>query len=168
MKKTMMTILCGLVFSLAGNAQNATLETPFSQDKVYLSASVSGLGMSYNQTEKWNGDLSLKGGYLFEDNWMVTGQLGFEYHEQAPNAFTAGIGMRYYLEDLGIFMGVGANYKHAYHNYDDFMPTINVGYSFFLNRTVTLEPELYYNQSLKNHKDYSGFGIRLGVGIYFN
>ena len=42
-----------------------------------------------------------------------------------------------------------------------------VGYSFFLNRTVTIEPEIYYNQSLKDHNDYSGFGLRIGFGIYF-
>ena len=47
------------------------------------------------------------------------------------------------------------------------MPTIQLGYAFFLNRTVTIEPELYYNQSLKDHSDYSGFGLRIGFGIYF-
>ena len=62
---------------------------------------------------------------------------------------------------------MGANYVHKWHDFDDFMPTIQLGYSFFLNRTVTIEPELYYNQSLKDHSDYSGFGLRIGFGIYF-
>lgn len=167
MKKTIMTLLVGLCCSLGISAQNANT-TPFEQNKIYLGASVTGLGFSYNQTEKWNGALQFKGGYLFEDNWMVTGQLGYDYHQNASNAFTAGIGLRYYLEDFGVYVGAGANYKHAFKTYDDFMPTINVGYAFFLNHFVTLEPEIYYEQSLKNHKDYSGFGIRLGIGIYLD
>ena len=46
------------------------------------------------------------------------------------------------------------------------MPTVQLGYAFFLNRTVTIEPELYYNQSLKD-QDYSGLGLRISFGIYF-
>lgn len=167
MKKTFLTLLCGLLFTLAANAQSVQYRTPFEQDKTYLGASVSGLDLRYSKIEKWKCDLDLRGGYLFQDNWMVTGRLGFNYSELASNAFTLGAGMRYYIDDLGLYLGAGANYVHAYHNYDDFMPTIQLGYAFFLNRTVTLEPEIYYNQSLKNHSDYSGFGVRIGVGIYF-
>ena len=47
------------------------------------------------------------------------------------------------------------------------MPTAQIGYAFFLNRTVTIEPEIYYNQSLKCHSDYSGFGVRISFGIFF-
>ena len=46
------------------------------------------------------------------------------------------------------------------------MPSVQVGYAFFVSRTVTIEPELYYEQSFKNHKDYSNFGLRIGVGVY--
>lgn len=167
MKKTIMTLLFGLVCSLGATAQNADI-TPFEQDKIYVGASVTGMGFDYSKSAKWNGAIHFKGGYLFEDNWMVTGQLGYDYHEQAANVFNAGIGIRYYLEDFGLYVGAGANYKHANKTYDDFMPTINVGYAFFLNHFVTLEPEIYYNQSLKNHKQYSGFGVGLGIGIYLD
>ena len=162
-----MTLLFGLICSLGATAQNADI-TPFEQDKIYLGASVTGLGFNYDKSSKWNGGLQFKGGYLFEDNWMVTGQVGYDYHQKMSNEFNAGIGLRYYLEDFGVYVGAGANYKHAYKTYDDFMPTINVGYAFFLNHNVTLEPEIYYNQSFKSHSDYSGFGIRLGLGIYFD
>ena len=43
---------------------------------------------------------------------------------------------------------------------------INVGYAFFLGHYVTLEPELFYEQSFKN-SDYTRFGLRLGLGVYF-
>lgn len=165
MKKTFFTLLVGLCCSLGVSAQT-DLRTPFEQNKIYLGASATGLGFNYDKTNKWNGGIDFKGGYLFEDNWMVTGQVGYGYHQEQSNEFNAGIGLRYYLEDVGLYVGVGANYKHANKTYDDFMPTVHIGYAFFLNHFVTLEPEVYYNQSLKNHSDYSGFGLRLGLGIY--
>ena len=39
--------------------------------------------------------------------------------------------------------------------------------SFFLNRTVTIEPAIYYEQSFTNHSKYSNVGLRVGFGIYF-
>ena len=166
MKKTIFTLLCAVMFTLAGNAQTYQ-GTPFGQGKYYASASLSGLDLTHSGSQDWNLNLSGKGGYLFTDNWMVTGQLGYGYHECAANDFTLGAGLRYYIVQNGLYLGAGANYVHNNHDYDDFMPTVQLGYAYFLNRTVTIEPEIYYNQSLKSHSDYSGFGFRIGFGIYF-
>ena len=46
------------------------------------------------------------------------------------------------------------------------MPGIEVGYAFFVSKTVTIEPAIYYDQSFKNHSDYSKIGLRVGFGIY--
>lgn len=165
MKKTILMMLCGLMFAVVSNAQVQD-RPPFGQDKIYASASVSGLGLSYSKASDWNFGVNAKGGYLFEDNWMVTGNLGYDYRKAGSNSFSAGAGLRYYIEQNGLYLGAGGNYVHE-KNYDDFMPTVQIGYAFFLNRTVTLEPELYYNQSIKDHNEYSGFGFRIGLGIYF-
>lgn len=165
MKKSIMLLVCGLVMSLTVAAQVKD-RPPFGQDKVYIGASFSNLGLSYTGCEKWNFGGQVKGGYLFEDNWMVTGNIGYDYRQHGYNDFSLGAGLRYYIEQNGLYLGAGANYVH-HHSYDDLLPTVQLGYAFFLNRTVTLEPEVYYNQSLKNHSDYSGFGIRIGLGIYF-
>ena len=45
------------------------------------------------------------------------------------------------------------------------MPGVEVGYAFFINRTVTIEPAIYYDQSFKKHSDYSTVGFRIGIGI---
>jgi hypothetical protein len=170
MKKTFLTLLCALM-ALASNAQGFTKPVadrpPFGEGKFYVATALSGMDLKFNDTEKWQLDLSAKAGYLFADNWMVTGQAEYNWRKIAPNAFQAGAGLRYYIEQNGLYVGMGANYVHKMHDYDDLMPTVQLGYSFFLNRTVTIEPELYYNQSLKNHSDYSGFGLRIGFGIYF-
>lgn len=46
------------------------------------------------------------------------------------------------------------------------MPGVEVGYAFYISKTVTIEPALYYDMSLKSQKDYSTVGVRVGFGIY--
>ena len=167
MKKKIATLTLGLLAVLTAKAQYVPDVPPFAQDKIYASASASGAGLSYNGSEKLNFELQAKGGYFFEQNWMVLGNLGYGYHRYAPNTFQVGAGLRYYMEENGLYAGLTGNYIHDNGDYDDFMPQVSLGYAFFLNRTVTIEPEIYYNQSLKNHSDYSGFGFRIGFGIYF-
>jgi len=64
----------------------------------------------------------------------------------------------------GLYLGAGVQYKHAV-SYKDFLPGVQVGYAFFISRTVTIEPELYFDISTKNF-DYSAYGLRIGVGVY--
>ena len=46
------------------------------------------------------------------------------------------------------------------------MPGLEVGYAFFLSKTITVEPAIYYDQSLKDHSQYSTIGLKVGIGIY--
>jgi hypothetical protein len=164
MKKIMMMLLCGFLFSLAGHAQGEYVP-PFAKNKVYAAASLSGLNFKYNSSDNWHADFNARGGWLFADNWMVLGDMGYNYLHGGHNTLQAGGGLRYYIEQNGLYIGVGATYVHNGH-FDDMMPGAHLGYAFFLNRYVTVEPEIYYNQKLKSPSDYSGFGFRLGVGIY--
>ena len=161
MKILMMAMM--LMASVASFAQ-------FEQGKKYVSASLSGLDLNYNSNDKWKLDLTLKGGYMFEDSWMLLAQTDYNYRKNEPSYFSLGAGLRYYIVQNGIYLGAGANYVHLTdgdnRKIDDIMPTIQIGYAFFLSRTVTVEPEIYYNQSLKDHSRFSGMGFRLGFGIY--
>lgn len=159
MKKKVMTLLAALTMTAASYAQ-------FQEGKPYAAASLSGLNLNYATGEKWNLDLGAKVGYFALDNIMVTGQLEYRYQDDGPNSFSIGPGIRYYIEQNGIYLGAGANFVHRSSSYNDFMPGIQLGYAYFLNRILTIEPEIYYNQSLKNHDQYSGFGFRVGIGIY--
>ena len=76
------------------------------------------------------------------------------------------IGGRYYIIQNGLYLGAGVKLVHANTNYNDFMPGIEVGYAFFISHTATIEPAIYYDQSFKNHSDYSRIGFRIGFGIY--
>lgn len=145
--------------TLAAHAQ-------FESGKTYVGASLSGLGYSYNSSEKSTFGLQAKAGYLFDDNLMATAQLGWDKQTDMPSYFKGGVGLRYYIVQNGLYIGAQANYVHAGNSFDDFQPGIQLGYAFFLSKTVTVEPEIYYDQSFKSHKDFSTVGIRVGIGVY--
>ena len=167
MKKIAFILLCCILSSLSGYAQSKDYRSPFGKGKVYVGASLTGLNLNYNSNEKWHLGIDGRGGWMFQDNWMLLGTVGLETRHHSYNTFYLGAGARYYIEQNGLFLGAGANYVHE-DGIDDLRPTFQVGYAFFLNGIVTIEPEIYYNQSLKNHSDYSGFGLRIGLGLYFD
>lgn len=154
-----------IVLLLVGFMATAVAHAQFEQGKVYLGASLSGLDVNYNSENKWNLGLQAKAGYLFLDNLMLTANVDYHARHELPNTLTLGVGGRYYIEQNGLFLGAGVNYVHAT-DHDDFMPTVQIGYAFFVSRTVTIEPELYYEESFKSHSKYATVGLRLGVGIY--
>ncbi len=151
-----------LLMAITANAQ-------FEQGKKYISASFSGLDLNYNGTSEFSVGFEAKGGYLVEDNLMVLGTLGYNHiggDDKTPDRFSIGAQGRYYIIQNGIYLGLGATYKHGNHSYNDIMPMVEVGYAFFINRHVTIEPALYYEQSINNHSKYSNVGLRLGLGLY--
>lgn len=140
----------------------------FEKDKMYLGASLSGLDLSYSGLSKLNLTAQAKVGYMIEDNWMVMAQAGIQRvgGENSSTALSAGVGGRYYIVQNGLFLGANANLVHASKSYNDFVPAVEVGYAFFVSKTVTIEPSVYYRQSFKSHSDYSTIGLNIGVGIY--
>jgi hypothetical protein len=159
MKKKLFLMLMALTMSAASFAQ-------FEQGKKYLSASLSGLNVNFTGAEKWKFDVGARVGYMVRDSWMVTGICEFSYRKNQPNTFIAGAGARYYVIQNGLFVGASLDYQH--HLIDDFVPNIHIGYAFFLNKILTIEPELYYRQSVRDHSNYSEAGFRIGVGIYLD
>lgn len=159
MRKKLAMMAVALLVSLAGHAQ-------FEKGKVYCGASLTGLNLSYNGSEECKLGIMGKGGYLVADDFMLTAQVAYNKQHSVAGVFSAGVGARYYIVQNGLFLGAGVDFRHDGNAHDDFMPTVQVGYAFFMSRTVTVEPEIYYNQSFKNHGDFSTVGFRVGVGVY--
>ena len=165
MKKIVLFVVA-LVMSVTASAQ-------FEEGKGYLGASLSGLDIS-SQQKQFHLGLNAKAGYLFMDNLMALGVVEFNSQKNFDILTTQiGAGARYYFESCGIYLGALAKYAHVKDktsdlgiSFSDFRPEAHVGYCFFLGRHVTLDPEVYYEHSFKN-SDYSGFGLRIGIGIYF-
>ena len=157
--KRVYLIMVAVMLTMAAYAQ-------FEAGKYYVGASVSGLSLSYNGSEKGNLGLSAKVGYLFADDLMATASIAYDKQNDVPAAYSFGVGARYYIIQNGLFLGASVDYRHATKDFNDLMPSVQVGYAFFLSKTVTVEPEVYYEQSFKNHSDYSKIGFRVGVGVY--
>ena len=170
MKKLMMAAI-GLMMAMSVNAQYLNdSETPFTEGKFYVSASASSASFAYSKSTDFKLGLNAKAGYLFMDNLMVLGVVEFSGQNNFDILTTQiGAGARYYFENCGIYLGAIAKYAHVKSfetNFSDFRPELHAGYCFFLGRHVTLEPEAYYEHSFKD-SDYSGFGLRIGIGIFF-
>lgn len=158
-KKKLIMIVVACMVCLAANAQ-------FERGKVYVGASLSGLDMSYSGATEGKFGIQLKGGYIVTDDLLVLGNVAWQKQSEQPAHLEAGAGARYYIVQNGLYLGLGGKYVHDGTGYNDFMPGVQIGYAFFLSKTVTIEPEVYYDQSLKNHGDYSAVGFRLGIGVY--
>lgn len=160
----MKKLILGIILMLCTTMSYAQFE----KDTYYVNASLSGLDLSYSGSQKFNFGADLVGGMFLSDNVAVLGTVGYNsLHGGDDKSITLGAGGRYYLQENGVFLGLGVKFMHAYKNYNDVMPTAEVGYAFFMSRTFTIEPSVYYNQSFQNHSDYSKIGFRIGVGLYF-
>lgn len=165
MKKIMMTLVA-LVMAISANAQYLNdSEKVFSQGKFYVGASTSGAALSYHKASDWNLNLQAKAGYLLADDVMFVGQLGYEAQTDFDDIIQIGAGLRYYFESCGVYAGATAKYVKC-GDFSDFRPELNLGYAYFLTGKLTVEPEVYYEHSTKD-SDYSGFGFRIGFGVYF-
>ena len=83
----------------------------------------------------------------------VTAQAQFEKGKWIVNPSVTGLGLSYSKSEktqFGLQAQGGAE----------------AGYAFFLTRTVTIEPAVYYDLSFKD-SDLSKFGLKVGFGFYF-
>lgn len=160
MKKTIM-LLAALFMTLTASAQ-------FEKDKMYVGASLTGLDLNYSGIGELSLGVQAKAGYLLADNLMVLAEAAYNHEgkSDAGDLLSCGVGGRYYITQNGIFLGANCKFVHNFKNYNDVMPGLEVGYAFFISRTVTIEPSIYYQQSFKSHSDYSTIGLKLGLGVY--
>lgn len=139
----------------------------FQKGTKYAGLSVSGLNLTYSGSEKARFAVAAQGGYFFADCLAAVGEVQYDSNvDGKPAMFNLGVQGRYYILQNGIYLGAGVKYKHL-NKYDDFLPAVEVGYAFYLNHYVTIEPAIYYEQSFKNHSDFSKVGIKIGAGFYF-
>lgn len=158
--KKIAVVALGLMVSVGAHAQ-------FESGKQYCGASLTGLNLSYNGSEELCLGIQAKAGYFFEDDMMLLAQAEYKHSglEGVKDYWALGAQGRYYIEQNGIYLGAGMKLIHT-GSYNDVMPGVEVGYAFFLSKQVTIEPAVYYDQSFKNHSDYSTVGVKVGIGIY--
>ena len=147
----------------------------FEQNKWYFNTAVTNLGISYNGSEELRlGGQITAGTFLFDDIALMLNGEGV-YHKLGERSATFGVGGRYYFSQNGIYVGTGIKFRHYEYEenakvknekFNDGLWSFEAGYAFFLSRTATIEPAIYYDLSFKD-SDYSKVGFKLGFGLYF-
>ena len=158
MKKILLCALL-LVASVGAKAQ-------FEAGTKYLGISSTSLGLSYSTSERFRLNLEATAGYFVADKIMLKASVGYD-HTRNIDDFSAGLGGRYYFIENGIFMGAGAEFVHFTPSSNDLMIPVEVGYAFYLNHYITIEPSVYYKMSIDSFSRKSTVGLKVGFGFYF-
>lgn len=161
MKKLILglSLLC---VSIAAQAQ-------FEQGKWVINPSVTGLNLSHSSAEDTRFGLGAQAGAFIIDNAALMVSVGADWTD-ARDTYYTGAGGRYYFDAIGVYVGAGLKMNHWKPKYSgsvtDFATYAEGGYAFFITKTITIEPALYYDLSLKD-SDYSKFGLKVGFALYF-
>lgn len=163
--KKMALLLCLLIVAGTARAQ-------FEKGKWIVNPSVTGLNLSYDtKMEKATFGFDVNGGAFLLDNvaLLIRGGLGWNEGGAADtDVYYLGVGGRYYIEKVGVYLGANVNvdrYDFGKGRGEDtkFSFGMEAGYAFFVSKTVTLEPAVYWNVN----GDRSKLGLKLGFGFYF-
>lgn len=158
MRKLIFALLLA-AFSLGASAQ-------FEKGTKYVAASLSDFGLSYNKHNDFRLGLHATGGYFIRDGWMLLGGIGWE-HDNGSDLVDVGVAGRYYMVRNGIYFNLGLKYQHTSPNLNNIYLTPEVGYCFYLNNRVSIEPAIYCDMSMNHFKDFTKIGFRIGFGYYF-
>lgn len=152
-----------LLFFLCGVC---TASAQFDKGIKYINTSLSGLGASYSSSEKFRLGVSGSVGYFISDCFLLGARAGYDHTRRTDDVSIGGFA-RYYFDQCGVFVGAGGEYVHYSPKSNDVQIPVEVGYAFFVNRFITIEPSVYYKMSLHSFSDNSTVGVRLGLGFYF-
>ncbi|KAA6301346.1 MAG: hypothetical protein EZS26_002543 [Candidatus Ordinivivax streblomastigis] len=165
MRKILFTT-CLLLISLGASAQ-------FEKNSWVINPTITGMEYSYSDANKNHLGLSAQGGAFVMDDVALLLKLGGDW-TKTINTYSVGVGGRYYFSNTGVYAGSELyltrwaynNDKEQQGHKEEYGLTIDGGYAFFLNRTITIEPAVYYDLSFKD-SNLSKFGLKLGLGVYF-
>jgi hypothetical protein len=153
--KKLLLLGCLLFSAIAAQAQ-------FEKGKWMVAPSLSGFNLSYNTaSEKTSLGIQGTGGWFVADNIAITGYLGAQFVE-GIDILQIGAGGRYYFHKTGFFAGADIGVQRIDED-TDFNLGLEGGYAFFLSKTVTVEPGIYWNIQ----SGASQFGAKIGFGFYF-
>lgn len=154
----------GLLLFVLGTLR---VSAQFSQGTCYVSTSLSSLNFNYSDKGGVRVGINIDGGYFIDDCLMIRGSYGYNHYGKKSDAFDMGVGIRYYLQQNGLSIGTGTEFSHQSPNINNLRIPIEVGYTFYLNHYIAIEPQLFYKASLNDFSGGSEVGLRIGLGFYF-
>ena len=159
--KKLLLIVCLVVCSIGAKAQ-------FEQGKWIINPSLTGFELSHSEKDDMTLGLEVKAGTFLMDNVALLVDMGAKW-AKGPDVFNLGVSGRYYFDQIGIYTGAGLGLNHwksGGWNHTDYSLNLEVGYAFFITKTVTIEPAAFCNVSFKDF-DYTKYGLKVGFGFYF-
>lgn len=158
MKKIILSLLLAAI-SLGASAQ-------FEQGTKYVGASLTGLGLGYSKNSDFYIGLQANAGYFVCDGWMLYGELGWD-HQNGESSVNLGVASRYYMKTNGLYFSGALKYKHFAPSANVVYLTPEVGYCFYLNDHVSIEPAVFCDFALNEFKDFTKIGLKVGFSYYF-
>lgn len=155
--KKILVLLFMAVMTLGASAQ-------FEKGTHYAGASLSGLGIGFS---KGNFMLGIGGeyGYFIADSWMIGGTVGY-MHNGGANSLQIKPAFRYSFKSNGLNLGCGVQFEHAGTNQNFIQLSPQVGYTFYLNSTVSIEAAVYADFAMNDFKNGTNAGLKIGIGLY--
>lgn len=171
--KKLALALCLLAVSFTAQAQ-------FEKGTTIINPSLSGLDFSYSKNDKAKFGVGAQVGTFFAEGIALMVNAGADWSKPIDE-YTLGTGVRFYFNKTGIYLGGGLDWnrfrwsggKHQ----TDWGLGIEAGYAYFLSRTVTIEPAVYYkwrfngNHTIFRHANFIGClsadKIKMPVRKYF-
>ena len=161
--KKILLLLCLVLATTAAQAQ-------FEKGKWLVNPAVTGLDLTYDtESKKASFGFQAQGGAFLADNiaLLINAGAGWNQGDAFRDQYFIGVGGRYYFEQVGVYAGANLNLER--YTWDKAADRTNltfgleVGYAFFLSKSVALEPAVYWNVNA----DRSRLGLKLGFGFYF-
>ena len=156
-------LVCLLVATVTAQAQ-------FEKGKWIVNPSITGLELSHDTgTDKTSFGFEAHGGAFLLDNVALLIHAGANWNQGGSDLdlYSLGVGGRYYISSVGVYLGANVNVDRwdwgKDHDDTKFSLGLEAGYAFFLSKTVTLEPAVYWNIN----DDRSRLGLKVGFGFYF-
>ena len=119
MGKKFVAVVALMLMTLSASAQYENYsQTPFEQDKFYIGASLSGFDLNYNGDDGFNMGVRAQLGYMLADNVLAHTEVDYNHNgsHAVPDRLSVGVGVRYYIEQNGLFLGINGKYVHAQSN----------------------------------------------------
>ena len=156
-----------LVLAVLLTVATTSASAQFEKGTKYVGASLTGLNMAINDRQHFSFGLDAKAGYFIKNYWMVEGTFGWHTSRTHLDRCQIGAKLRYAQVENGLYYACGLKYLHERKNFNDLQLTPELGYCYYLNHYISVEPAVYYDMSFTDFSKKSEVGLKVGIGIYF-
>ena len=133
----------------------------------YLAAGLSNFNLNYTDKGGIRAGINIDGGYFLADCLMARASFGYKHKSKQNEHDTLAAGLLYNNNQNALTIGTADEFSHHAPNINNLHIPLELGYTFYLNHYVAIEPQVFYKVSVNDFTGGSEVGMRLGLGYYF-